>query len=168
LACAGLAYEHDEFDKSRSYSDRILALDPYQPDAAVLRSQVAIREGNMPFAKRLLEAQKQYTPDHAGVREGLSAVLYLTKDYDGATRELVAAEHLGAPAWRVAYNRGLIAEAKGDSNGAMAATKRLSRPILTSRPLGLAWRARKQKGGYNERPSPRKNACFPVGQRPPR
>lgn len=121
MACAGLAYEHEELQKSQSYCDRIFSASPVHADAAVLRSQLSIREGNLPFAKRLLESQRDYTPDHAGLREALSAVLFMTKDYDGATRELAAAENLGAPAWRVQFNRGLIAEARGDAKGAVAA-----------------------------------------------
>jgi tetratricopeptide (TPR) repeat protein len=121
LANAAISMEHDEFSKCQSFCDRLLTLEPANADAAVLRSQVALREGNMPYAKRLLEAQKSYAPDHAGVREALSATLFLMKDLEGAGRELNAAEQLGAPAWRVAYHRGLLAEAKGDSKGAMAA-----------------------------------------------
>ena len=121
LTCAGLALEHAEYAKCQSYCDRLFAIQPVHADAAVLRSQVAIREGNLPFAKSLLEAQKSYAPDHAGLREALSATLYLLRDYDGAGRELATAEKLGAAPWRVAYNRGLIAEAKGDAKGAMAA-----------------------------------------------
>lgn len=121
MACAALAFENDEFAKTQSYCDRIFAIEPVHADAAVLRSQVAIREGNLPFAKRLLESQRDYAPDNAGVRESLSATLYLLKDFDGAARELGAAEKLGAPAWRTSFNRGLIAEARGDAKGAMAA-----------------------------------------------
>ena len=101
--------------------DRILAAEPVHPDAAVLRGQCAIRDGNLPAAVRLLEQQKSYSPDHAGVREALSATYFVMKELDPAARELDAAEKLGAPAWRIAYNRGLIAEAKGDRAGALAA-----------------------------------------------
>ncbi|MBK7876182.1 MAG: hypothetical protein IPJ77_10570 [Planctomycetes bacterium] len=118
---AALAFDHAEFAKCQSYCDRLFSIESVHPDAAVLRSQVAIREGDLPFAKRLLETQKGYAPDHARLREALSATLYLMKDYDGALRELDTAERLGTALWRTAYNRGLIAEAKGDAKGAMAA-----------------------------------------------
>ncbi|MBI5363312.1 MAG: hypothetical protein HZA53_09040 [Planctomycetes bacterium] len=121
MANAVLAFDHAEYQKCQSYCDRLFSIEPIHADAAVLRSQVAIREGDLPFAKRLLETQKSYTPDHARVREALSATYYLMKDYDAAGRELAAAEQLGAAPWRVAYNRGLIAEAKGDPKGAIAA-----------------------------------------------
>jgi tetratricopeptide (TPR) repeat protein len=121
MACAGLAYDHNEIQECQKYCDRIFSASPVHPDAAVLRSKVAIREGNLSFAKRLLEAQRDYTPDHAPLREALSAVLYLTKDYDGAAREIDAAGNLGAPDWRVQFNRGLIAEARGDTKAAVTA-----------------------------------------------
>ena len=50
---------------------------------------------------------------NAGLREAYSGVLYMSRDLDGARDAITAAEKLGAPAWRVAYNRGLIAEAAG-------------------------------------------------------
>jgi len=121
MACAVLAMDHGDFVKCQRYCDRVLSVEPVHPDAAVLRSQCAIRDGNLPASLRLLEQQKSYTPDHAGVREALSATLYLMRSLEAAAQELTAAEQLGAPAWRVAYNRGLIAEAKGDRTGAMAA-----------------------------------------------
>lgn len=121
MANAALAWDHREYAKTQSYLDRLFAIAPVHADAAVLRSQVAVREGDLPYARRLLEAHRQYVPDHAGVREALSAVDYLGKDYDAALAELAVAERLGAPAWRIAYNRGLIAEARGDLAAAAAA-----------------------------------------------
>lgn len=121
MANAALAWEHREIAKTQSYLDRLFALASVHPDAAVLRAQVAVREGDLPLARRLLEAHRQYVPDHAGVREALSAVYYLQKEHELAVSELAVAERLGAPPWRIAYNRGLIAEARGDTAGATAA-----------------------------------------------
>lgn len=121
MANAALAWDHDEVAKTQSYLDRLFSIAPIHADAAVLRAQVAMREGNLPFARRLLESHRQYVPDHAGVREALSACLYLLKEYDAALSELATAERLGSPPWRIAFNRGLIAEARGDAAGAARA-----------------------------------------------
>jgi tetratricopeptide (TPR) repeat protein len=121
MANAALAWDHREIAKTQSYLDRLFSLSPVHADAAVLRAQVAMREGDLPLARRLLEAHRQYVPDHAAVREALSACYYLSKEYDAAASELVTAERLGSPAWRVAFNRGLIAEGRGDAAAAAAA-----------------------------------------------
>ncbi len=147
FANAALAYDHAEFAKCQSYCDRLFSIQPVHADAAVLRSQVAIREGDLPFAKRMLETQKNYTPDHARLREALSATLYLMKDYEGAGRELDAAERLGAAAWRVAYNRGLIAEGKGDAAGAMAAYEAALAAKADFAPAQARLAGRKAEGG---------------------
>ena len=75
---------------------------------------------HLPLAQRVLAMQVQYTPDHAGLREALSGVLYMMGDLDGARAAIDAAANLGAPAWRVAYHRGLVAEAAGKADEAQA------------------------------------------------
>lgn len=112
-ANAVIAYENKDHAKTQRYLSALFAVEPSYPEAAILRSRVAIDEGNLPLARRQLEAQVDYTPNHAGVREAFSSVLYMSGDLEGATREIAVAEKLGAPAWRVAFNRGLLAEAAG-------------------------------------------------------
>jgi tetratricopeptide (TPR) repeat protein len=113
MAAGTLAYEAGESEKAQNYLDQVFRVVPGHADAAVLRSRIAIDEGNLPYARRLLDAQIQYTPDHAGLREAQSSVLYMTGDLQGAAASIAAAEALGAPAWRVAFHRGLIAEKAG-------------------------------------------------------
>jgi len=113
MANAAIAYEEREKEKSKRYLDALFSVEHSHPDAAVLRSRVALDEGNMPLARRVLETQIAYTPYEAGVHEAYSSVLYMSRDLDGAIREINLAEKQGAPKWRVAYNRGLIAEAAG-------------------------------------------------------
>ena len=113
LANASIAYATRRPDEAQAYLDRLLHLQPSHPDAAVLRSRIALEEGNLRLARRVLEEQIELVPDHAGLREALASVLYLEGDTEAAHRSLDAAEELGAPSWRVAYNRGLIAEAEG-------------------------------------------------------
>jgi tetratricopeptide (TPR) repeat protein len=112
-ANAVIAYDNHDHAKTQRYLAALFAVEPSYPEAAILRSRVAIDEGNLPLARRQLEAQVDYTPNHAGVREALSSVLYMSGDLDGAARSIAVAEKLGAPAWRVAFNRGLLAEAAG-------------------------------------------------------
>lgn len=118
LANGALAYETREPEKAAGYLDDLFEIEPSSPDGAVLRSRIAIDAGNVPAAKRLLTTQLGYRPDHAGLHEALASALYLERDLAGARMELALAERLKAPSWRVAYHRGLIAEAAGDVEGA--------------------------------------------------
>ncbi len=111
FANAVVSFEHRRYGRSQMFLDTLFDVQPAHADAAVLRSQIAVREGNMRFARRLLDEQIQLTPDHAGLREARAAVFYLTGDLEEADRELRAALRLGAPEARIAYHRGLVAEA---------------------------------------------------------
>ena len=120
VANAVIAYETRQPEKAESYLDALIELQDAEPGAVVLRSRLAIREGNLPYARRLLEEQVQLTPDAADLREALASVHYLLGSFDLERRELRVAERLGAPAWRVAYNRGLLKEAEGHPGEAIA------------------------------------------------
>lgn len=110
---AVFSYDERHVAKAQFFLDQILAMPGSHADAAVLRARVAIDEGNLPFAKRLLEQQINIAPDHAGLHETYGAALYLTRELAGASRELTTADALGAPRWRTAYHLGLIEEASG-------------------------------------------------------
>lgn len=147
-------YDKHEVTKAERYLDALFSVEPTHPEAAILRSRISIDQGNLPAAKRLLEMQISYAPDHAGLREAHSSVLYMAHDLDGARAEISAAEKLGAPAWRVAFNRGLIAEEAGQN----AEAAQLYEAALTSNPDFKPARSRlagmKSGLGYNGGSSP--------------
>lgn len=118
MAAGALAYEAGEPEKAQNYLDAVFKLQPAHPEAGVLRSRIAMDDGNNQLAARVLATQIQYTPDNAALREAQSFVLSMTGDYDGARAALDAAESLGAPAWRVAYHRGVVAELAGQAGEA--------------------------------------------------
>jgi tetratricopeptide (TPR) repeat protein len=109
-----VAFDAGQPEKAQTYLDRVLRLQPSHPDAAVLRAQVAVTDGGLPFARRLLERQAQLAPQHAGLHEALSGVLFLQSEHEAARAELLLAERLGAPRWRVSYHLGLLDEQLGD------------------------------------------------------
>jgi len=113
MANAVIAYDDKRPVDAQQYLDRILAQPRGYPDAAVLRGEIAIEEGNVPFALRLLEDQLRLAPDHAGLHETHAAALYVNGKLPDARNELTLAEALGAPRWRIAYHLGLIEEASG-------------------------------------------------------
>src|SRR5206468_71843 len=113
LANAAVAYDAHRPAKSQQFLDEILAQPRSHPDAAVLRARIAIDEGNLPFAHRLLDQQIRLAPDHAGLHETYGAALYLGGHMAEARHELTTASALGAPRWRIAYHLGLVEEAAG-------------------------------------------------------
>ena len=113
LALAVIEFERGRKEDALKTLDVLRSLEPIHPEAAILRARIAIEEGNLRFARRLLEEQSELKPDHAGLWELLASVAYLEGEYGDADRSLEIASRLGAPAWRVAYHRGLVAEASG-------------------------------------------------------
>ncbi|MDG2048565.1 MAG: tetratricopeptide repeat protein [Myxococcota bacterium] len=119
LVNAVIAYETHQPENAESYLDALLEQDSNEPGVAVLRSRLALDQGNLPHARRLLNDQVTLTPDAADLREALASVHYLSGDLDSARRQLLIAERLGAPTWRVAFNRGLLEEAEGNTDSAI-------------------------------------------------
>ena len=113
MANAVIAYDEQRPATSQQFLDQILTRPRGYPDAAVLRARIAVDEGNLPFARRLLEQQIRLTPDHAGLHETYASTLYLDRQLPEARRELTTAGALGAPRWRIAYHLGLVEEASG-------------------------------------------------------
>lgn len=113
MANAVLAYDDKQVAAAQQLLDILLGQSGSHADAAALRARIALEEGNVPFALRLLQDRIKLAPDHAGLREAYGAALYLSRQYAAATRELNAAGAFGAPSWRVAYHLGLIDEAEG-------------------------------------------------------
>lgn len=113
-ANALVAWEEGNANRAVSWLDALLARDPAHVNGAVLRARLSLEEGNLPYARRLLEETIDLVPDASGLREMLSSIAYFEGDYGAARRELRIARALGAPAWRVDYNYGLIWEAQGD------------------------------------------------------
>lgn len=118
MANAVVAYESSDAIKAVQYLDAVFAVQDVHAEAAILRSRLAVEAGNLPFAVRLIERHVRYQPDSAELREAHAAALYMAGEYASADQSLSVAERLGAPAWRVAFHRGLIAESRGEARDA--------------------------------------------------
>lgn len=113
MANAVIAYDEHRPNESQQFLDLILSQPRPFPDAAVLRAQIALEEGNVPFARRLVEQQLMLVPDHAGLHEVRAATFFVERRLDDARAELARAGALGAPRWRIAYHLGMIEELSG-------------------------------------------------------
>lgn len=141
LANAVIAYDGGRRAESQQYLDIVLSQPRAYPDAAALRARIAVEEGNVPFARRLLAQQIKLVPDHAGLHETYAGSLYLEGRLLEARHELATAGALGAPRWRVAYHLGLIEE----SSGRNAEASRLYAEALEGNP-GWAAAASRLRG----------------------
>jgi tetratricopeptide (TPR) repeat protein len=154
MANAVIAYDTKQAAKAESYLNRIFSINPVDPDAAILEGRISVEAGNMPSARRLLEEQVHLSPDHAGLRESYSSVLFLTGDLAAASTELDVALRLGAPPWRVAFNRGLIAEKRGDQAAAQREYESSLEGNPNFRPAQARLAGKKAETGYNKGQSP--------------
>ena len=118
IANAVIAYDDRRPAEAQQILDVVLAQPRAFPDAAVLRAQIAIEDGNLQFARRLLAQQIKLSPDHPGLHEANAAALYLGGNLADARMELAMAGALGAPRWRIAYHLGLIEESAGRADDA--------------------------------------------------
>jgi predicted Zn-dependent protease len=130
MANAVIAYDEQRPAEAQQMLDVVLSQPRPYPDAAVLRARIAIEEGNIPFARRLLTQQIRLVPDHAGLHETHAAALYLDGNLQESRSELTMASALGAPRWRIAYHLGLIEETSGRSDEA----SRLYQEAVTGNP----------------------------------
>ena len=113
MANAVLAYDDQRPAEAQQVLDLILAQPRAYPDAAVLRARIAIEEGNVPFARRLLEQQIKLVPDHPGLHETYAAALYLDGNLAGRQRRADDGRDAGCAAVADRLSPGLIEEASG-------------------------------------------------------
>ncbi|NHN37228.1 hypothetical protein G8764_08000 [Pseudomaricurvus alcaniphilus] len=92
--------------------DQVLAMPIIAPEAAVLRSRLALAEGNFTLARATVERQLKLAPDYPALYEVQAAIYYLEGRYDRSLLAIESADRLGAPPWRTHYHLGLIHEAK--------------------------------------------------------
>ena len=118
LACAVIAFESGDTISSINFLDDVFAVEAAHADAAILRSRLALSQGNAPYARKLLDDQVKLLPDRGELRAAHAGVAYLQGDYEAARASLAAARRLGAEEWRIAYNQGLVEEAAGNRSEA--------------------------------------------------
>jgi len=67
------------------------------------------------MAREVTKAQLNRTPDSCYLHEVLAGVEYYAGDLEASEREITTAERLGSEGWRISYQRGLIAEKRGNA-----------------------------------------------------
>lgn len=112
MTAAVMAYQSGRLEKAQFMLDQLLDRYGAQPEAAILRSQVALEQGNTTLARELLEREIRMAPDRSDLREALAAAFYIEGHYGKSRAALGLAGRLGAPGWRISYHHGLLCEAE--------------------------------------------------------
>jgi len=130
LACAVIAYESGDVASAESWLDLLVSSRTAPPEALALRARIDIEQGDLPTARTLLDRQLVLSPDCPDLHEAAAALAWIEGRSADARHELDVAQRLGAPAWRVAYDNGVVAESAGLMDEAAAAF----RAALQARP----------------------------------
>ena len=122
FANAVYAAQDNEASRATLHLDALFRITSVHPEGANLRAELALKEGNLPLALRVLDEQIRLVPDHLGLRETLGSTFYFQGEYEASQDGLRHASRLGAPRWRVAHHLGLVAEGRrknGRRSGAL-------------------------------------------------
>lgn len=119
-AAAWAAFDVGDLSSARRHADAALQLDAHDVESRVLRARLALEQGNLSLARGLLEDGVTLRPDAPQLAITLAGVEFLAGEYVAAEAELARAGRLGAPAWQVAFNRGLVAERQARNADAIA------------------------------------------------
>ncbi|MCR9245730.1 MAG: tetratricopeptide repeat protein [bacterium] len=114
VAAAILTFDNGDRLRAQGYADQALAIAPDHVEARALRVRIAVADGNLDLARRLVDDGLQQRPESATLHESSAWVHQLKGEPEAALAALGVAERLGAPRWRTEYNRGLLAEERND------------------------------------------------------
>jgi len=118
VAAAALSFEAGEPQRAQGYIDRALKLAPGNVEARCMRIRIAVADGGLDLARKLVDDGLRIRPDAAALYESSAWLHQLEGRMDDALRALSAAESLDAPAWRIAFHRGLIEELRSNFDAA--------------------------------------------------
>ena len=120
VAASALSFSSGECQRAQGYVDRALSLEPANIEARCLRIRIAVADGSLDLARKLIDAGLRLRPDAAALYESSAWVYQLNGKFDDAMQALSAAEVLKAPKWRIMFHRGLLDELRGNLDAAEA------------------------------------------------
>lgn len=118
VAAGALVFAAGEPQRAQGYVDRALSLATANVEARCLRVRIAVADGSLDLARKLVDDGLELRPDAAALYESLAWLEQLEGHMDAALRALDAATALEAPEWRVTFHRGLIEELRGNYDAA--------------------------------------------------
>ncbi|MEO0478637.1 MAG: tetratricopeptide repeat protein [Planctomycetota bacterium] len=101
-------------NRARIHLDRVIQKEPSHDGARSLLARIAIGEGDLGRARRLVDDGLLLRPASSLLHEADALTAMLEEDFEQSERALTRADSLGAPKYRTAYHRGLLAERRGE------------------------------------------------------
>lgn len=112
MASALVEFEIGNTGASQQLLDLILSKRGAYPEAAILRSRIAMEEGNLSLARAIITRQLNITPYEFNLYDLQAAYYYLEGKYSKALLSITSAERFMGNHWRIGYHRGIIYEAQ--------------------------------------------------------
>lgn len=112
MASALVEFEIGNINTSQQLLDLILLKRGAYPEAAILRSRIAMEEGNLTLARKIVKRQLSFTPFNPYLYELQAAYYYMEGHYSDALQAITASERFVGTNWRISYHRGIIYEAQ--------------------------------------------------------
>ncbi|MBA6350287.1 M48 family metallopeptidase [Colwellia sp. BRX8-9] len=112
MTSALVEFEIGNTNTSQQLLDLILSKRGAFPEAAILRSRIAMEEGNLTLARTIVKRQLSVTPYNPHLYELQAAYYYLEGKYTKALQAITSAERFMESDWRINYHRGIIYEAQ--------------------------------------------------------
>lgn len=112
MASALVEFEIGNTNTSQQLLDILLSKRGAYPEAAILRSRIAMEDGNLNLARTIIKRQLNLTPYNPYLYEIQAAYYYAEGHYKKALQAIRSAELFLKDDWRISYHRGIIYEAQ--------------------------------------------------------
>lgn len=109
-----LYYQMNRIDRAQYMLDQLLNIPGTKPEAAILRAMIALKDGNVTLAARVLTRQILLAPESEELRSALASVYYSQGETHRARTVLNMSNQTNENQWLLSYHNGLLAETEKD------------------------------------------------------
>jgi tetratricopeptide (TPR) repeat protein len=110
---AQAAFDHRKYDKSKSFLDSALQIEPQYPQALTLRGLIEMSQGDLPAAQQDLESAVRIDPNYDSAYVALGATYNHQGKFDDAMRVSQRSLTLAPRSWQAYFEMAKAAIAQG-------------------------------------------------------